>query len=209
MKTVAYQDILYRAAELAGRTRDNIPLSEAVMIRGFVAVDLADVWNKHEWPELRPDPPNVTTIVNQQFSKNESTPLTEMGDILAVWTANPLISTRAREVGFVEGDGVVKLDEPIASVWVEYMLPAPDLMAVADNLLAAYLIPRRFSNYLALRAAGHLLNSDIEASGNSRLQLAEGALATELNRLVPPTWRNVRLRRGYARPRPVTPLALP
>jgi hypothetical protein len=277
MLTVAYNDVLFRAAELAGRTRDKIPLSEATMMQGFFAVDLQAVWNAHEWPELRPDPYAFSPL-NRQISKQEDqtaivltgtvgtdgdgvftfTPAAgaehglrtgdtavisgitlagltvgngtytvnvisatqftyvssatnaamaqagitatcthfQIGDVLAVWSANPLTTTRYRAVEWDEGDNAIRIYEGLAQVWVEYMLPRPDLMSVAAGSLPTYKLPARFSNYLALRAGGLLLNSDSQnAAGTVFLGLAESALAAEIRRTPIPD------RRMHANPR--------
>lgn len=195
MKTVTYNDILYRAAEMAGRTRDKLPVSEATILRAALAVDLEDVWNKQCWPELIPDPVQVD-VESQQFDKDED----EMGDVLTVLTANPLVTTKWRLVGFQERDGAVWIDENRASVWVEYLLPMPDLMAVEDDELATYEIPQRFRAYLSLRGAGALLNADLAGSGNGVLGQAEAALVNQIQRLPPPPeWRQVRVRSGFGR----------
>ncbi len=188
MKTVLYYDVLYWAAELAGRPRDKVPPSEFTMLMGFVGTDLMNLWNAQPWPELIPDPVQVSPV-NRQFAKNEGDD-NEMGDILGVYTANPLITTRFRSLEFEEGDNAVRLAEAVAPVWVEYMLPAVDLTAATPEL-SGFPIPRRFAAYLKLRGAGHLLRADGQtAAGDEFLGLAESALRAEINRLVPVPRRN-------------------
>lgn len=278
MKTVLYTDVLYRAAELAGRPRDKLPVSEATMLQSSIAVDLEDLWNRVAWPELNPDPLNVT-VVGQKFTKNEAqtggvalinndvvdvtfviggtavpvsastsgvagtatgnsvnvqslagvlasadipdethfvgsiiwspaagitfTQTIPMGDVLTVLSANPHATTRYRAIGFQEGDDEVWIDENLASVWVDFMLPAPDLMSLTGTVLNNYAIPQRFRNYLSNRAAAVLLAADAQgASAAAFLALAETALQTQLNRLPsPPDWRQVRVRTGFGRRR--------
>lgn len=286
MITVAYSDVFNRAAELAGRTRDRVPTSEATMLQGYISIQLQDIWNRALWPELRPDPVLAEPDAdNRQFSKNEyngpapasvllcqldyATPdlffsitcatahqmqtgayLTieqnedatinaaflgtwqveafsatvlhvviadqhaafgnadveiqrpqEMGDILAVWTANPLVTTKYRAISFEEGDGVVRVFESRATVYVEYVLPRPDLMSLSGSELNDYAIPGRFSNILALHASGTLLKADGLPAGATNIGLAEAALRDELNRLVLPTRLTApRMRSSAARP---------
>src|SRR5438105_4551069 len=122
MKTVTYNDVLYRAAELAGRTRDKVPVSEAAMLRGFLAAELMEVWNVAAWPDLTENPEQVT-VSDRSFSKREGA-ANEMGDILGVTTADPRTTTKFRNVSFEEGDGEVKIDAALSSVWVEWQTPA-------------------------------------------------------------------------------------
>jgi len=284
MLTVAYNDVLFRAAELAGRTRDKIPPTEARMMQGYLAVDLQAVWNAHEWPELVPDPAQLTPVA-RHISKNEDqtalamigmvatlgdgTPLVyvtttvanalvtrdsvtmtgltgvlasangtwvvtvtdsthfnftvpalntnlaaaaiagvnftglhfQIGDVLGVTSNNPVVTTRYREIGFDETDNTIRIAEDLASVWVEFVLPRPDLMHVADADLATYKLPARFSNYLALRAAGLLLKSDgQDAAATTYLALAEQALAAEIRRTPIPERRSHARVRNSGRP---------
>lgn len=202
MKTVVYSEVLERAAELASRTRDKIPPSEALMLQGFLAVELQMVWNKEAWPELVP-PPWQASVTEGAFSKRERSLVPgyaappydpenpEIGDVLGVFSGNPLASTRCRPLDFIEGDNVVRLpgSNVPAQVWVEFVLPRPDLMRLTGATLSAYGILGRFSNYLALRAAGWLLKADSqEASAGACYGLAEAALRAEMNRLPPAPW---------------------
>lgn len=270
MKTANYNDVLNAAAELAGRTRDKIPPSEATMLKGYFAADLAEVWNKHPWNDLIVDPFYQAAPVGRRFLKNESNgnpphaPLTgqvntdgsalatfataaphglatgnwvvisgaghaffngtfqitvtdpqhftyvimaqnaasgdngvtatlgpELGDILGVYTADPSLTTRCRPVGFTTVSNAVVLEEDQALVFVEYMLPYQDLLAVADANLPTTTIPFLFKNYLAYRAAGLLLKSDSQdSSAGVNLGLAETTLASLVNRVIVPAWRS-------------------
>lgn len=135
MKTVSYADILYQAAEATGRTRDKLPAQEATMLQGFIATTLREIWNGlYQWPELIPAIRTVTTTAGL-FSKNEgstnpSTP--ELGDILGVWTANPLSTPNYVALRFDEQPGQVQLEDGGGTVYVEYMLPCPDLMSATQ-----------------------------------------------------------------------------
>lgn len=273
MITALYSDISNRAFELAGRTRDKIPPSEAVMMQGFIQADLQDVWNKLPWPDLTPDPISVAPNSNRQFSKGEGnaplkltapyqftananstdgstavltasatiftsgqvlngavvtggdgafifdgtftitadssttfhytlpsggiipippfgsngltvTVMPELGDVLGVFTANPNVTTRYRDIEFEEGPGVIRILESLANVFVEFMLPRPDISTLSGSALSNFTIPARFSNYLAMRGAGLLLNSDgMNAQGGVFLGLAERALSGEMERV--------------------------
>ena len=202
MKTCTYNDVLYRAGELAGRTRDKLPLSEATMLQGFLATELEDVWRSQAWPELVMDFVQVTCDANRLFSKNEGL-AGELGEILTVASANPRVTTRYRCLGFEERDDEVWVDEGLAQPWVEAMLPPPDLMSLSEAPLANQTLPGRFRNYLSFMAAAHLLNADVPGSGGVWLGLAERALAKQVQRLAaPPDWRQVRVRSGFGRNQP-------
>lgn len=286
MKTANYNDILYAAAELAGRTRDKLPPSEATMLKAYFAADLQNVWNKQPWNDLIPYPFYAVAPNGRTFGLNEGNgnPLTgpgglpalsgqvntdgvaaaatvttttnhglavgmtvtiagathdvfngtvtvasvpsvtqftyaiavqgsafgdngisvtvpvELGDILGVYTNDPSLTTKARPVGFELGSNVVILEESLALVYVEYMLPYPDLLAVADGSLEAYTVPAIFSTYLKFRGAGQLLNSDIAGSGTTYLSMAEANLLELVGRVKVPAWRaGIRVRNSGAK----------
>jgi hypothetical protein len=133
-----------------------------------------------------------------------------MGDILGVWTANPQATSRYQALRFEEQDGHVFLpDGGQASVWVEYMLPCPDLNAfnaATEPTLLAYKIPVRFRNFLAWTAAGHLCRADGQmAQGDEFLALGQSEIMVELRRLTPVPRRPLRQRDLYNDPKSNTP----
>jgi hypothetical protein len=197
MKTVTYNDIMFAAAEVAGRTRDKIPPSEAIMLQAFLATALRDIWQgAYQWPELIPAIVSVQTT-NRVFSKQEGN-AGEMGDILGVWTNNPQVTTSYVMCRFYEQNDAVQLEDGGGTVWVEYMLPRPDLMQVPANQLAAYAIPDRFRNYLVYVAAGNLVRADGQmAQGDEILALAQSEISTEIRRLVDVPRRAVKNRNIY------------
>lgn len=207
MKTVTYNDVLFQAVEIAGRTRDKIALSEATMVQGFIATALRSIWNpNYQWPELIP-PIGSVTAVNRQFSKNEGQ-AGELGDILGVWTNNPQATDRYVGIRFNEQDDQVQLEDGGGLVWVEAMLPCPDLMllsAASNPVLATYPISVRFRNFLAYTAAGNLVRADGQmAQGDEILALAQSEITLELRKLVDVPRRAVKNRNIY-QPAPAAP----
>lgn len=201
MKTVLYQDIQNQATEVAGRTRDKLPVKEQLMLQGFGAAALREVWNgQYQWPELVP---NILVQANagSTFSKNEGA-ANELGDVLGVYTADPTVTTRYMGVRFEERDNAVWLPQGgPATVYVEYMLPCPDLNqynSASVPTLLAYPLPVRFRNYLAWSMAGHLCRADGQvAQGDEYLALAQSEILIELRRLTPVPRRAVRQRSLY------------
>ncbi|CAK0781000.1 hypothetical protein CCP3SC15_850011 [Gammaproteobacteria bacterium] len=190
---MTYDDVLYHAAELAGRTRDKLPLGEAAMLRAFLAVYYRQAWRRAWWPESVVDPEKVT-VTNRRFTKREGT-ATEMGDIVGVYDRDPLATTLFTPLPFEERNGEVLVLDPAAEVYVEYQAPAPELLGLTAAALSATVIPRRFAAALALNAAGHLLQADLTtaAQGQSYLRMADDALAEEQNSVVTPEhWIRVR-----------------
>ena len=201
MKTITYAEIINRACEAAGRTRDKLPASEATLLKSVLAFELRKIWHAADWPELVPAIASQT-VASNAFSKGEGTE-DEIGDVIGVYTADPRTTTIYEEVEWDEGDNTVRLHPTEYcraipdTVYAEYMLPCPDLLEVAADDLDDYEIPRRFASWLAARAAGHLLTADGQpALAGVQFGLAESYLADELARVTRPPWRmRLRVRR--------------
>ena len=201
MKTTTFGDVLNQAFELAMRTRDKVPPQEQVSVQGFLATEFETLFDSQSWPELIPPVFNVAPVANRQFSKNEGSAnpaAPEMGDLLCVMHRNPEVCSRRDpcHVPFSEGDNTVYVETNCSSLWVEYMLPYPGVvfpdLAPGQLAFATFLnqvLPRRFRNILAHKAAGHLLGSDGNAAGAGvQFGLANAALINQINRLPPAPW---------------------
>ncbi len=68
MKTIDYNEMLYRAAEAAGRTRDNLPLAEAALLKSVFALELPRVWTGEDWDDLRQPVLAVALDANKSFA---------------------------------------------------------------------------------------------------------------------------------------------
>ena len=207
MKTTTFQNVLNLAGSYAGRVPAKLPVSEQMLLQGYLAAEFRKLIGAQAWPELIPDFVNIQNVANNQFSKNEGQ-ANEMGDILAVLDANPHQTDYWEALPYSEGDNVVYLDTPRTNVWVEYLLPypgavladvSPAAMALAEFYAAT--LPQRFEDILAHRAAAYLLNADGQAAAADRqIQLANEALAREIQRLPPiPAWRGIRVDGGRHR----------
>lgn len=68
METISYNEVLYRAAEAAGRTRDNLPLEEAALLKSVFALQLRPAWLSEDWDDLRQPILAVTLDANGAFT---------------------------------------------------------------------------------------------------------------------------------------------
>lgn len=201
MITVPYSEIVALAAQLAGRADDTasgglrLPPSEATAFLAFLADELVAVWTAAAWPELTPAIASVTAA-NRQFSKREGTD-DEMGDLLGIWiTANPQLTTVCTALeDWAEADGIVRVQTDQTALFVEYLLPAPDLLDVAAANLDAYPLPRRFKPLLAFKAAGFLLATEDPALAEKYRQLGEYRLAREMEKVPVPWWRLAKMKK--------------
>ena len=199
MKTVPYSEIEALAGDLSGRMRDKLPTSEATMLRAFFAEELADLWTREAWPELCDNLEAVTLDADNCFSTREGD-ADEMGDILALTTggdprtATGITRLPADEYGRLDGR-VHVLSSVTGGLWVDWQLPAPDLLdntalgIANDAALAAYEIPARFKLPLAARGAALLLSEEDPAQAGVLRGLAEQNLLRQTARIQKPWWR--------------------
>lgn len=188
MRTVTFQAIIDTAGELAARTRENLPVEEYAMLRGFLTADLLDLWTAAPWPELIPDAEEIA-VVNRVFSKREGE-ANEIGMIVGVWRQNPLLTTKATMVRHHDAVTKVLLDETSASVFVEYLQPVPRLAALNTAAFNDYELPERFLGVLPYRGAALLLDADQQMLSSDRmLGRAMRALQNQIENLSVPPWR--------------------
>lgn len=192
MRTKTYAQIKTLAADLAGRPRDKLPTSEAAMLRTFLAAELADLWEREAWPELCDHLEQITLDGNDCFSLREGDS-DEIGRVLWIGDLNPLTNagpTRLRD--FTRLDDRVNVNTSLASVWVDWQTPAPDLMASAYDVeatLNAYTLPERFYLPLAWRGAALLLAEEDPQRAATYRNAADTELLKQAARIKPPWWR--------------------
>lgn len=201
MRITTYSQVLALAAQLAGRADDTtsglrLPPSEAQLLLAFLAAELLDLWTIEAWPELCPDIAPVTLDADKTFSKREGED-NEMGDILSIHICgNPQLTTIAEAVpDFAEADGKVRVQTDQTTLYVEYQLPAPDLLTVPANELDAYELPLRFKNPLAFKAAGWLLTQEDPALSEKYRQLGNAKIALDAGKIPVPWWRGLRMKK--------------
>lgn len=188
MKTVTFNDIKQLAFELADRPRADIPPTEATMFLAFCAAELPDLWNKEAWPELCANVESVG-VTNGVFGKREGD-ADEIGDVLGVFDSDPRSSSKGfNTLEFVEEDDQVRCLTSSADVWVDWQLPAPDLLSIAADQLAATTLPARFKLPLAFRGAAHLLAPEDPGRAGQYRAMAEVELSRQASRLQRPWWR--------------------
>lgn len=192
MKTISYNEILYRAAEAAGRTRDNLLASEATVLKSIFAQELRRVWLSEDWDDTREPVLTVALDADKQFSNPYSS--TDLGEVLGIFTQTPGGSTPWSRLNFhrVGDDFTVTPKDGNAvpeTVYVYYQTECPDLLALSQENLNALEIPLVFGNYLALRGAAHLLTADGDPQlAGVQFGLAESQLNFERTRIQRPEW---------------------
>lgn len=87
MKTIAYNEVLFLAAEAAGRTRDNLPLMEAALLKSVFNLELARVWASEDWDDTRQPLLAVSLDANQSFPNPYVQTVTTQVSVAAAGTA--------------------------------------------------------------------------------------------------------------------------
>lgn len=197
MRTVTYSQIKTLAADLAGRPRDKLPTSEALMLRAFFASELPDIWNREAWPELCDHLETVSLDANGCFDPREGD-ADEMGDILAIIVGNDPRLTN--DVTIIPREQYTRLDDRVnvladvssGSLYVDWQTPAPQLLASAydtEATLNALTIPERFYLPLAHKGAAYLLADEDPLKANLYKSVADAELLKQAARLRKPWWR--------------------
>lgn len=182
-----YSKILAQARREAARYV-NLPASESEALQGYLNEALRAAWFSAPWPgilrleELTP----ASRLVDRRIGEtDDSAP--ELAQVLGVYDGNPRVTTGWDYVEFEEdGESLVLLDD-LATVWVDYLPPAPELLLLAGSALDNFEIDVRFRAFMAYSAAARLVRGEgtlsVTASLNSE---AEAALAIEQGRFTPP-----------------------
>lgn len=183
MRTIAYDYILYAAAEASGGyTRDKIPPSVATLLHGYLTEGIRDIWRrKHAatWPEL------VTieevTLTSGAFTNNLGAADAEV-IIVAVYDADPRDSAAAYKQEFENAGATIYVETDETTVWVEWMALPPNFTTMVAATRSAYLVPERMASYLQFNAAAKLAAAD--GNGNMagvNATLAANALKREVD----------------------------
>ena len=219
MKTCTYQDVLYQAAENAQRTRDKIPVSEAPIILNHAHSELRTMWQCQAWPELCDNLGAGVAVVNTNgvltFSTNEGT-ANEIGDVLAILTADPRATKCVKRLNFHRGNRQVYLEAMqcgmASTVFVDYQLAPVNLLAINANPTTAIAtlghtgspstllntnLPERFLQPLAMSVASLLWQMD----GNTgQMGVWRGLAQSNLDwqaaqpEMTAPWWRGIQMR---------------
>jgi len=185
MRTVTYQRIKELAGQLAGREPAKLPTAEAAMLRTFCAAHLDELWRREAWPELCDHLEAVTLDAAQCFSLREGDG-DEIGDVLWLGDADPRTSPTATRLNvWTRLNNRVHVATTLATIWVDWQTPVPDLLAAdldASAALNAYPLPERFRLMLAYLGAA-ALQAEAEPG---QAALFRAAAAAELARQAQP-----------------------
>lgn len=199
MRTIPYSEIKLLAADLAGRPRDKLPVSEALMLRAYFAAELPDLWRREAWPELCDHIEAVSLDANNCFDTREGD-ANEMGDILAIIVGgNPMTNSM---VTVLDKTSYTRLNDRVnvtsaaaGDLYVDWQTPPPDLLdntdlgIANDAALDAYELPARFKLALAARGAALLIADENPGQAGVLRGIADAQMARQAQLLANPWWR--------------------
>jgi hypothetical protein len=136
MRTADYSRILFESIQLCGLDRDEINDSTFNQIRDLANIRLRHVWEYDAFPQ-------VIKFQELNIVTNNDTPAVaipaDCGEILNMWTKNPLNTTKNESVAFFLNQSYAYLNRPIGDkVWAEYRIKAPNLFGNAWKASTSY-----------------------------------------------------------------------
>lgn len=108
----------------------------------------------------------------------------EIGQCPGIYTEDPATVSQPAHISYWEEGADLVLESEQYIVWVDYLEPAPLLLGMDVEELAALDVPNQLASAIAYRAAGHLLRGDGMAEmGNELIGMGEAELAQRLERV--------------------------
>ena len=136
MRTSYFSEILHIALQMCALDRNLTTPDRFAMIRDFSSRRLQKIWETNDWPEVKKYAQCATEQVSGRtrviFPANS-------GQILSVWSSDPVASTHAiqKDTETTE-DGIFLSNDTDSTVWVEYRPDAPVLSGDAWVSTQAY-----------------------------------------------------------------------
>lgn len=141
MRTTDFSTILFDAVNLCGYDLANITDQNFRTIRQFANQRLRLAWESYPWYSL-------TKVVESTVVHDTTTDLRSLsipadsGEIVGVYSRNPLTTTQAVFVSFaladINGTEKIVVNTPIQTVWVEYRVKRPEFHGDVWNASQAY-----------------------------------------------------------------------
>jgi len=127
MRTQNYSQILFDALQYSGNDRQNITAETFAQFRDFSGARMREAWEANNWSDICRIVPFTTAVdVN---NVTYFTPATDAGEILGVFTKNPLETTKAVQLQYqLYDDGTAKkviLNTVIVNGWYLYRIACP------------------------------------------------------------------------------------
>ena len=130
MRTVDFSRILFDSIQLCGLDRDEINAATFSQIRDLANMRLKTAWEYDVFPQVMKFS-EITVLKDSKSTPYFPLPA-DCGEIIAVWSLNPLNTTRNAQITYLLNDDNAYLTSPKeGTVWVEYRKKVPELFGDA------------------------------------------------------------------------------
>lgn len=136
MRSAYFSEILYSSLQFCGLDRNLTTPERFSLMRDFASRRLQRIWESNDWPELK----RYTECQTEVISERRRIVLPEnVGQVLAVWSRDPLASTHAiqKDVDMID-DGMYLANDTDSVVWIEHRPDAPVLCGDPWNDAVTY-----------------------------------------------------------------------
>ena len=139
MRTTHFSPILFNSLQLAGQDRQYITSETFAQFRDFISDRIRMIWESQDWPDLVRV--SQLTVTDDGNGRVTAAIPADAGEILACYDSNPLVTSRAAQIGFrLYDNGTTQvlnfLSDP-GTVWAEYRTKRPELSGdLFDSSLA-------------------------------------------------------------------------
>jgi len=125
MRTANFSEILFSSLQFCGLDRNLTTLERFSLMRDFASRRLQRIWESNDWPELKKYSQCTTSVVNERRKINLPA---NVGQVLVVWSRDPLASTHAiqKDVDMID-DGMYLANDTDDVVWIEHRPDSPVL----------------------------------------------------------------------------------
>lgn len=130
MRTVDFSRILFDSIQLCGLDRDEITAATFSQMRDLANMRLKTAWEYDVFPQVMKF--SEIAILNDNNNTPYFTLPTDCGEIMAVWSLNPINTTRNSQITYLLNDDRAYLTvAKEGTVWVEYRKKVPELFGDA------------------------------------------------------------------------------
>ena len=136
MRTANFSEILFSALQFCSLDRNLTTPDRFAMVRDFASRRLQKIWESNDWPDLKKY--TVCPTENNGDRRKVTLPA-NIGQVIAIWSRDPLGTTHAIQKDFESvDDGFYLPSDSDSQVWVEHRPDSPILNGDAWSASVSY-----------------------------------------------------------------------
>lgn len=130
MRTTNFSQVFFEALQYSGNDRHNITDETFAQFRDFISARLREAWEQDEWLDVcRLTQFTTTTDANNVVS---FTLPSDVGEVLGIYSLNPQVTSRARDIGYEVYDNgtetkIILRSNVFENGWYNYRKKCPTL----------------------------------------------------------------------------------